>query len=100
MCLQNVKCNNKNFKFIELLESQTVKHGHMFDDDGQLTKRIYSELEGFNLVQLFNLSNGKGSNKDTMKKSKEIDQKMTKHRIETQVMLMKRSMDAIVNEDK
>ena len=41
----------------------------MFDDNDELATRLYTELDGVNLLQLFNLGNGKGSKKDTMKKS-------------------------------
>ena len=51
------------------MEAQSIKFGHMFDENDKLTKRIYSELDGFNMVQLFNLSNGKGNNKNSMTKS-------------------------------
>ena len=68
-CDQHVKILNDNFKLIEILEAQTIKHGHMFDDNDELATRLYTELDGVNLLQLFNLGNGKGSKKDTMKKS-------------------------------
>ena len=70
-----MKFDNDNFKLIELLEAQSIKCGHMFDENDKLTKRIYSELDGFNMVQLFNLSNGKGSNKDSMTKVKKSTKK-------------------------
>lgn len=49
-CNQYFKVDNDNFKLMELLEAQTVKFGHMFDDNDELTTRIYTELEGFNMV--------------------------------------------------
>ena len=64
---QHVKFLNENFKLLEELEHLTVKHGHMFSDGDEMTKRMYSDLEGFNLLQLFSLVNGKGS-KNTLKK--------------------------------
>ena len=58
---------NENFKLLEELEYLTIKHGHMFSDGEDTTKKIYSELEGFNMLQFFSLGNGKGS-KNTLKK--------------------------------
>ena len=65
-----------------------------------MTKRIYNELEGANLLQIFSLVSGKGS-KNTLKKCQEADMKMAKEKINHGVKLMKRSIDEVFrNADK
>ena len=43
---------------VETLENLTVKHGHFFTDGEETIQKMYDELEGYNLVQLFSLGNG------------------------------------------
>ena len=67
---QHAKFVNKDFELLEQLEHLTNKHGHMFSGGEEITNRMYSELEGFNFLQLFTLGNGKGSNQNTLLKCK------------------------------
>ena len=74
---------------VETLENLTVKHGHFFTDGEETIQKMYDELEGYNLVQLFSLGNGQGS-KNALKKCQQFDEKMSKKRT---LELIKRSMD-------
>ena len=59
-----------------------------------MTKRIYSELEGANLLQIFSLVSGKGS-KNTIKKCQEADKRMASEKLDQEVKLMKRRIDEV-----
>ena len=48
--LQHAKFTNENFQLCEQLKYLTIKHGHMFTEGEDMTKRIYNELEGTNLL--------------------------------------------------
>jgi hypothetical protein len=58
---------------------------------------MYTQLEGFNLLQLFSLSTGKG-NKNTMKRFIDHDEKMMSEKLSHNVKLMKRSLDQVIDQ--
>ena len=47
---QHTKFLNKDYNFCEDLEQVIVKHGHLFSQGEALPKKLYEELEGFNMV--------------------------------------------------
>ena len=69
----------------------------MFHDGEEMVKKMYSELEGFNLLQLFSLSTGKG-NKNTMKRCIYHDEKMLSEKLSHNVKLMKRSLNVVIDQ--
>ena len=60
---------------VENLENQTVKHGHFFTDGDETITKMYDELDGFNLLQLFSLGNGQGC-KNSHKRCLKLDESM------------------------
>ena len=78
---QHVKFTNDNYLLCEHLAQLTVECGHMMTNIEEESTRMYTELEGYNLFQLFSLNEGRGK-KQVVKKCKLLDKQMNRLKIE------------------
>ena len=47
---QYVKFYNKDYALCESIEKNIIKHGHLFNEEESIPKRLYNELDGYNMT--------------------------------------------------